>query len=292
MLQFLETGNALYVLAAVCLLSLLGKLVIRNLYRRLIRETDNMALTKNKYLKTLKQKAENTYRMNQGITNTQVYLEKQLYSIRFMGMSLNGWGNFSNQMSLLCFLLGGVGAFVSYWYRFDSYYIVLYGSVGILAGLFTIVVDYGLNPSDKKQHLMISLQDYLENSLFGRLVKERADIVSEEEEIQEPVRSTIRENSRIVDRSVLDRSGNERESAQRTVPERNSTASKRGGRNARREPVEVQETTSRRDIDYLKRSLEQIAASREKSREDENWVKDLDANEIKLIGEILREYLS
>ena len=47
MLEFLETGKALYVLTAVCILGLLSRLTARNLYKRLIRETDNMTLTKN-----------------------------------------------------------------------------------------------------------------------------------------------------------------------------------------------------------------------------------------------------
>ena len=48
-----------------------------------------------------------------------------------------------------------------------------------------------------------------------------------------------------------------------------------------------------RDVDYLKRSLEQIAASREKSRAaDENWLRDLKPEEVELIGDILKQYLA
>ncbi|MBE5981891.1 MAG: hypothetical protein E7248_01130, partial [Paenibacillaceae bacterium] len=50
-----------------------------------------------------------------------------------------------------------------------------------------------------------------------------------------------------------------------------------------------------RDVDYLKKSLEQIAASREKergNRQGEDWLKDLNPEELKLIGEILQEYLT
>lgn len=50
---------------------------------------------------------------------------------------------------------------------------------------------------------------------------------------------------------------------------------------------------SRRDMDYLKRSLEQIAASREKERkDDDNWLKNLEPEEVQLIGDILKEYLA
>ena len=50
-----------------------------------------------------------------------------------------------------------------------------------------------------------------------------------------------------------------------------------------------------RDVDYLKKSLEQIAASRERGRtvkQQEDWLKDLNPDELKLIGEILHEYLT
>lgn len=288
MLQFLETGKALYVLAAVCILSLAGKFITRNLYKRMIKESDNMALTKNKYLRTLKQKAENTYRMNQGIANTKVYLEKQLLGIKFLGASLQGWGNFSNQMTLLCFLLGGVGAFGAYWFRSDSYYIVMYGSVGILAGLFSIVIDSGMNLSDKRMQLMISLQDYLENSLFGRITKEQGTSMLEEDSGTEAMRGKAAGGGRVMGKSQ------DRDTAAVTAIA-TATTGKRTSRVSRRETpqtTEPQETGNRKDIDYLKRSLDQIAASRERNKTDDNWTKDLNSEEVKLIGEILREYLA
>ena len=159
MLEFLQTGKALYVLAAVCGLGVVTRWLTRNLYKRLIKETDNMSLTKNKNLRTFKQKTENNYQMNQGIPKIKPYLERQMYDFRFMGMTLNGWNTFSNQMTLLCFLAGGAAAFGAYWYRTDPYYIVLYGSMGILAGLFTILVDHGAGVGDKKQQLFTALDN-------------------------------------------------------------------------------------------------------------------------------------
>ena len=58
MLEFLQTGRMLYVLAAICALGTLSTLVTGSLYKRLIKETGNMALTKDKNLKTLKQRME------------------------------------------------------------------------------------------------------------------------------------------------------------------------------------------------------------------------------------------
>ena len=51
------------------------------------------------------------------------------------------------------------------------------------------------------------------------------------------------------------------------------------------------EEKSRRDVDYLKNSLEQIAASRERSQADGEWIKDLSPDELELVGQILKQYL-
>lgn len=71
-----------------------------------------------------------------------------------------------------------------------------------------------------------------------------------------------------------------------------------GGRLSRRDAAKATtaataEATGQPDVDYLKRSLEQIAASREKNRAGgENWLKDLKPEEVQLIGDILKEYLA
>lgn len=289
MLQFLETGKALYVLCAVCLLGVMSRFITRNLYKRLLKETDNMTLTKNRFMRELKQKTENTYRLNQGIHNTQAYIEKQLLGYRYLGASLNGWTSFAGQMTLLCFLAGGAAAFGAYWFRCDNYYVVLYGSMGILAGMFTLLVDYGVNLGEKKRQLESSLQDYLENSLFNRLSKEMAAVAMPvlEEEAREITRGS-RDGIRTI---RAERSASQKEPEGSVQPPKRERIS----RTARKElaPQQEPETScSRRDIDYLKRSLEQIAASREKNRTDGDWVKGLTPDEMQLVGDILKEYLA
>lgn len=343
MLEFLETGKALYLLMAVCVLGLLSRLTARNLYKRLIRETDNMTLTKNRCLRDLRQKAENTYRLNLGIHNTKAYLEKQLSGYRFWGFTLNGWGNLTSQLTVLCFLLGGSAAFGAYWYRCDSYYVVLYGTVGLLSGLLTLFLDCGINLAERKNQLLNNLQDYLENSLFHRLARETGsasdgdyrsgaregragsnvrslnvrdlhihDLRSQEPtakkgDKQEKVRagedavetaagkeSSIKKGGRLVrkartgaasfegaqeqetsDRDMRNRGGVSRESQEGDDKERGS-----------------QSEAPRRDVDYLKHSLEQIAASREKGRGENDWIRDLSPEELELVGEILKQYLA
>ena len=350
MLEFLQTGKALYVLAAVCGLGVVTRWLTRNLYKRLIKETDNMSLTKNKNLRAFKQKTESSYQMNQGIPKIRPYLERQMYDFRFMGMTLNGWNTFSNQMTLLCFLAGGAAAFGAYWYRTDPYYIVLYGSMGILAGLFTILVDHGAGVADKKQQLFTALDNYLENTLIYRLDQERDETQAisgphmetrenirsiypaaagtaagqaEEPEKQESVRGKQRNRTERMKNQLKAESqarrqnsgrsdGRQRDGRQGGIIQENIMAETgmgmasdeasgiAGNQNMAQEmarsgsgPSEME--GSIRDVDYLKKSLEQIAASRERGRtvkQQEDWLKDLNPDELKLIGEILHEYLT
>ncbi len=164
MLEFLQTGRMLYVLAAICALGTLSTLVTGSLYKRLIKETGNMALTKDKNLKALKQRMENVFLINHGIRNVNAYIEKQLYGFRFLHMSLDGWDNLSVQAMILCFMAGGAAAFGAYWYRCDNYYIVLYGAAGVFGGLFLAFVDNGIGAGTKRKQLADHLVDYVENS--------------------------------------------------------------------------------------------------------------------------------
>ncbi len=357
MLELLETGKALYVLAAVCVLGILSRMTARSLYKRLIKQTDNMALTKNRCLRDLKQKAENTYRLNQGIQNTRAYLEKQLNGYRFLGLTLNGWGNLSGQFTILSFLLGGIAAFGSYWYRCDSYYIVLYGTAGLLSGLLTLFVDCGVNLGEQKNQLMNALQDYLENSLFHRLAREAASTLEggaresgrtavreiardgsgrdngirelkvrdlnvrdsstrdtlsrdpgagEEEPIsKEGIRNISRMSKSKLERSRSAKSGSgragtdsliveelEEEPGWEQPPKKTGRLSRKARSEESAPALAGDKNTPRRETDYLKHSLEQIAASREKGHGEGDWIKELSPNELELVGEILKQYLA
>lgn len=356
MLQFLQTGKVLYALAAICALGVISKLVTSSLYKRLIKETGNMALTKNRNLKSLKQKTENMFLINHGIRNTTAYIEKQIYGFRFMKVSLDHWDNLSMQAMILSFLVGGAAAFASYWFRSDSYYIVLYGAAGIMAGLFMVFVDNGANIATKRQQLSDCLVDYVENSPhFYKNVDKMADSVDMIKDgkpsalsVSKPrIREIRRENRKagkeldeIAAGEEEDLMSDRRESAERTsrfhIDKKNTgdrlegmaqdkgvkgqaehqngrlsvLSRKKDGKQERavqntaleRETVSQDEDELAKSIEHLRESLEQIAVSRDGSRREltrsqeksaaGRTKKELQPEELKLLGEILQEYFS
>jgi hypothetical protein len=330
MLSVMETGQALYVLAGICALGIITRLLTRNLYKRLMKESTNLATAKNKGLKELKQRAETSYHVNQGMRDSGSWLEHQLGELHFRGMTLAGWTNLSTQLTWLCLLAGGAGAFYAYWNRMDTYYIILYGGGAVLLAMLTMLFDGGIAASRRDQ-LIAVLQDYLENTMFPRMgrISERMDRadrnpdrVMERGIDRNPDRNIDRPNDRV---SILDRavrmdaatvdSENDYSDADHSLTKRAPLRRKRQDT-----PTETavtvadsipMSTADSPPADSLKRGLEQIAASRERNRQAqamhsqsiqsqtgaaypsaENLLKELSPNDLQIINDILKQYLT
>lgn len=354
MLEFLQTGKALSVLAAIGMIGFISKLITRSLYKRLLKETDNMAMTRNRNLQTLKQRLENTCRLGQNIVNTQAYLDKQIDGFSFLHISLDAWNGMSMQMVLLGLLVGAAEAFLAYWYELDASYIVLYASAAVMSGLFLAFIESCVQIEQKQQRLETALLEYVDNSVFFRAAREKETRVQETSgNGSGTVRRELPKRGQAA--FLADRSGNGLENAAEEEPdldaadfekETSRTAGRlhpvrerdvraqnlmRAVRNAPREEAPDKGTSDgrrserliasesrnessrqepekpggleRKEMEYLKKSLDQIAASREtrtaKSSQNMNtqsdsgdWMKGLSREEAKVLGDIMREYLS
>lgn len=330
MLEFLQTGKALSVLAVIGMIGFISKLITRSLYKRLLKETDNMAMTRNKNLQNLKQRLENSCRLGQNIVNTQAYLDKQIDGFSFLHISLDAWNGVSMEMVLLGLLAGAAEAFLAYWYELDASYIVLYGSAAVMSGLFLAFIESCFQIDQKQQRLETALLEYVDNSVFLRAAREKetrgqemsgvsgvsvgfAGADSKVREMPKRLQSTL-----LAERGVSDRDGAESDNrnlmrAVRTAPREPEKRDKQeadGHPAARRlasgkemenntgSRQEARERPSSKEMEYLKQSLDQIAASRD-MRETRNgaanagdWMKGLSREEVQLLGDIMREYLS
>ena len=320
MLQLLETGRVLYALAAFCVLGILTRLVTRHAYKRLLKESKDLSMTKNKSLKELRQRAENTYRVNQGLVDSGAWLEHQLYDFKAMGIRLLNWTSLGIRLTWLCLLFGGACAFFSYWYRLDTYYVVMYGGGAVLMAMLTMLFDGGI-AGDLKEQLLISLQDQIDNVIGPKMARNLSMENGRTEGMGD--RGALRKVSRLVDRAGRMGRVEPEEDQEQAVQSVQTAATVSSGRREKRrnsgrmtvsgktpgvaavssgaagpgQADPAQEVPDReksiRDADFIKRGLEQMAASREKNRNgDENWIRDLKPEEIELIGDILKQYLA
>jgi len=238
MLKMLEGGVLLEIMIGIFVLGLLDKLLVQRIYQRLVKQSDNMQGTKNHYLKQLKLKFESSYRVNAGINNIQVYVEKQLSQYRFLGSTLRGIDNFSSMTAGLTVLLGIVGSLGAYWYGLEFEIVVLHTCAGVILGIAAYLWDNLLDVPGCRENLVLSLCDYFQNVLLCQL--SRSDIVEEEENGQ----------------------------------------------------VKAAKERSHKDIEYLKKSLNQIAASLEEPVTPKSALGKLSPQEEQVIKEIIKEYLS
>ena len=90
-------------------LSLFLRIFLGLLYHRLIRETDNMATTRNKMLKQCKLKFANCYQLSNGVANIPVFVDKFLNRLSFGHVSYTMLYHLSGQTMLLSVVFSGVG---------------------------------------------------------------------------------------------------------------------------------------------------------------------------------------
>ena len=150
-------------------LSVLLRLGLGGLYRRLIRETDNMAATNNKLLKQCKLKFTNCFQMNKGMPNIPIFVDKFLSRLQIGPVSFELLYHLSSQLMLLSTVCSGIGVCRSIMRgkmlgQILPFYIVSFLELYLYFSLSALV-----DVKNYRRVLKINLVDYLENHLAVRI---------------------------------------------------------------------------------------------------------------------------
>ncbi len=142
----------------------------------LIRETENMASTKNRVLRQCKSKFANCFALNGGVKNVSVFVEKFVERLHFGPFSVEGLYHFSGQSMLLGITLAGVGICVTLAEgdplpEILPYFMVVFGSLYLFFALSSAI-----DLAGRKRILKIQLVDYLENHFSGHLKQSKEDL--------------------------------------------------------------------------------------------------------------------
>lgn len=180
-----------YLAAAVVVTVLFGiilQIIIGNVLGHMVNEAENIASTENKQLKQFKLKFVNCYKLNEGMGNVTVFVERFLEKLEVGKMKLTTMHRISGQLVLFSVFLSGIGAARS---------IVLGETIGqilpfyVLAflGLYLYFVSSSFaGIEEKKLSLKFSLVDYLDNHMVGRL-KQTEEVLNQKlvEKQEEPL---------------------------------------------------------------------------------------------------------
>ena len=150
-------------------IGILYQIAIGVFYQKMIQETDNMSGSENKVLKQCKERFVTCYKMNGGVSNIPVFVDKYINRIKFCGMGFNFMRHLSGQMMLAGVFVAGFGVCkgIIEGRRFIDllpfYIICLFGIYLYLS--ITAIVDM----PGRRQMLKTNLMDYLENHIAERL---------------------------------------------------------------------------------------------------------------------------
>ena len=169
MASFLENKELVAMTIILLLLSILCRFITGIFLNSLIREAENMSTTQNRLLKQCKVKFRNCYKLNDGVPNIPVFVDKFMGKIQIGRISVDGLAHLSGQLMLLAVLSAGLGACAAIidgktvgeilpFYLMSFLGLYLYFSISGLVDL-----------EGKKELLKISLTDFLENHMAPRL---------------------------------------------------------------------------------------------------------------------------
>lgn len=173
---FMEEKVLTALMLSFLALSIFLRIFLGLLYQNMIRETDNMATTKNKMLKQCKLKFANCYQLSNGVANIPVFVDKFLNRLKFGHLSFSMLYHLSGQAMLLSVVFSGAGIASSITRGKTlgdilPFYIVSFLGLYIYFSVSTIVDVKG-----RKRILKVNLVDYLENHLSPRIDVTKQDI--------------------------------------------------------------------------------------------------------------------
>ncbi len=161
------------------LLGIICQIIPGVIYQRMISASDHMAETKNKQLKSCKEKYAGYYKLNGKMVNTGVFVDKFLQKVCIARIKLSFLNHISGQMMMLSILITGLSICLSLASGSTLFQIIPYYLVSILGMYLYFSISGMVNLQEKKEILRINLTDYLENYLAPRLETEKENAMEE-----------------------------------------------------------------------------------------------------------------
>lgn len=173
---FFYHRNFMFVILTLLLCSIICQILLGVTYHRLIRETENMSVTKNKSIQQLKLKFTGCTQLRETIPNVPVFVDKYLNQISIGKIPVSFFKHLSGQLTLLAVLVAGIGACIGI-IQDESFFMVAPFYLISFLGLYLYFAASSLIDLPSKINILrTNLVDYLENHLASRLDQTRLDM--------------------------------------------------------------------------------------------------------------------
>lgn len=176
-MQAFIRGHAFFIGTAMSflLLSILCRFMTWVLLKKLLKEAENMSATENKLLKQCKLKFQNCYELNGGSVNVEVFVGKFMQNIRLCKCSLRMMGQLSGQLLLLSVFAEGIGACIGIAHGETLGNVLPYYLLAFLSLYLYFSISGLIDVQGKQDALKMSVMDFLENRMSGRIESVKRD---------------------------------------------------------------------------------------------------------------------
>lgn len=188
----------IYCEVAVCLISILIKCSLYIYYKRLIKDSDNMADTRTSLLKKLKTSYEQAHLDEKCIDSTNMFVYKFMFGTRMLGMKVSTWESIVILNVLICAVLGGTEAMLSFKQGYDDRYVIMNIMCGFVSGFLIVLSDLATNIQGKIENLNVNVCFYLENELKPSLEKNSMKRYKKPEQVSKHIDEGIVELFRLM----------------------------------------------------------------------------------------------
>lgn len=150
-------------------IGILYQVAIGVIYQRMIQQADTLSGMDNKLLNQCKERFINCYKLNGGVANIPVFVDKYINRIRVMGMSITFMKHLSGQLMLAGVFVAGFGVCSGIiegnkFIDLLPFYIISLFGIYLYLSVMSIVDMPG-----RRKMLKTNLTDYLENTVAQRL---------------------------------------------------------------------------------------------------------------------------
>lgn len=175
--SFFQHINFMIGILALLSLSIICQIAIGVIYHKLIRESENMAVTSNKSMQQLKLKFTGCIKVNKGVPNVSIFVEKFMNKIKVGPFSIPTLKHLSGQLILLSVFVAGIGACLGIIDGETFFDIAPFYVISFLGLYIYFAVSSFIDASGKSKILRTNLVDYLENHMTARVEQTALDML-------------------------------------------------------------------------------------------------------------------
>jgi hypothetical protein len=170
--QLLSNYTLLFAMTALTAAAILLKCICAIVYQILLRDSEQIPSTKNKWLRSMHTKFEACYKLQLPIHNPSCFVKSYLEDYHFLGISLK---TLENTDFLCALVVTGTTLFsimCGMYYELDDRFLFIHSMTLVSFLLFLAASEFVFQVRRKRSLLQLQLENYFENTLQAKLEKQ------------------------------------------------------------------------------------------------------------------------